>query len=296
LQIESVPADQWPDLAPFLSAHNGTSGAPRCLHSDAGPDAAAYAEELRGLPHEEAVFWLARDAAGVAAAIGAEFDLELNRAWLRGPLARADAAGAQAAAALLDHLLRTLPPTLTQLDAFIEERAVDLIALYASRGFDTRGGGHHEFTAQPPFASAVPPAAVTLRAADPTARAVIGALHDEAFTRANVTADQLFEADDAQRRTRVAWLAGAPVGYVHGHFDRPWQEGYVDFLAVLPAARGQGVGRALLTDFLAWSAQAHAARAVTLTVRADRAAALGLYAACGFTRVCTGVGLRLLRS
>lgn len=296
MQIESVPPHEWPELGPFLCAHNGKQGATRCLHSDAGPDAAAYADELRGLPQDEAVFWVVRDDAGVAAAIGAEFDLGLSRAWLRGPLARADASGAEAAGALLDHLVRTLPPTLTQLDAFIEERAADLIALYASRGFDTRNGGHHEFTAHPPYVPAAVPAGVALRPADATARDIIGTLHDATFTRAYVTADQLFAADDAARRTRIAWLAGAPVGYVHGHFDRPWQEGYVDFLAVLPDARGQGVGRALLTDFLAWSAQAHAARAVTLTVSADRAAALGLYAACGFTRVCTGIGLRLRRS
>ncbi|MGB7167594.1 MAG: GNAT family N-acetyltransferase [Acidobacteriaceae bacterium] len=55
----------------------------------------------------------------------------------------------------------------------------------------------------------------------------------------------------------------------------------LDTLAVLPAARRQGIGGALLRAVLAWAA-AEGARRVSLEVRASNQAALGLYARMGF--------------
>lgn len=58
----------------------------------------------------------------------------------------------------------------------------------------------------------------------------------------------------------------------------------VQTLAVAPAAQGTGLGRALLQRLLE-TARRRGATAVLLEVRADNAAALGLYTAAGFERV-----------
>jgi [ribosomal protein S18]-alanine N-acetyltransferase len=55
-------------------------------------------------------------------------------------------------------------------------------------------------------------------------------------------------------------------------------------VAVAPAVRRQGVGRALMDDLLAYVA-AHAATKVLLEVRAGNGAAIALYEALGFTRL-----------
>ena len=92
--------------------------------------------------------------------------------------------------------------------------------------------------------------------------------------------------------TRIALVDGTPAGYVHAHHDAQWREGYVDFLAVASTARRRGVGRALLQAAVDWSFEQRGARAVTLTVRADRAQARALYLAAGFVRVRTGIGMQ----
>jgi len=55
-------------------------------------------------------------------------------------------------------------------------------------------------------------------------------------------------------------------------------------LAVRPEARGSGAGRALVQRILD-DAVAHAAVSVSLEVRPENAAALGLYRAMGFTQI-----------
>jgi ribosomal-protein-alanine N-acetyltransferase len=55
----------------------------------------------------------------------------------------------------------------------------------------------------------------------------------------------------------------------------------LDSMAVLPEARRQGIGAALLRAVLAWAA-GERARRISLEVRASNAAALGLYARFGF--------------
>jgi ribosomal-protein-alanine N-acetyltransferase len=67
--------------------------------------------------------------------------------------------------------------------------------------------------------------------------------------------------------------------------------GYVQRLAVHPAARGRGLGRSLVGDVLRWMHRRGAARALVNTQQANEAA-LALYRSCGF-RVLPE-GLRVL--
>lgn len=71
-----------------------------------------------------------------------------------------------------------------------------------------------------------------------------------------------------------AWEDGVPVGYFFGSLIPP--EGEVLRIGVLPAYRGQGVGKALLCRFLAETENCF------LEVREGNAAARGLYESVGF--------------
>ncbi|HEY1808672.1 MAG TPA: GNAT family N-acetyltransferase [Acidobacteriaceae bacterium] len=88
---------------------------------------------------------------------------------------------------------------------------------------------------------------------------------------------------------RAGWVAqaisdGTVTGFACATLLLDGQENRaeLDTLAVLPAARRQGIGRALLHAVLGWAA-AEGARQVSLEVRASNTAALGLYARFGFS-------------
>jgi ribosomal-protein-alanine N-acetyltransferase len=59
------------------------------------------------------------------------------------------------------------------------------------------------------------------------------------------------------------------------------EEAEVQTIGVHPDRQGAGLGRILFTDLLAAAGD----RRILLDVRTDNAAAIGLYASCGFTRI-----------
>ena len=85
----------------------------------------------------------------------------------------------------------------------------------------------------------------------------------------------------------VAEEGGAVLGFAALGPFRPqpgFRETAEHSLYVAPAARGRGVGRALLTALLTRAA-AKPARTVIGVISADNAASLALHAACGFAEV-----------
>ncbi len=74
---------------------------------------------------------------------------------------------------------------------------------------------------------------------------------------------------------------GNVLGY--GGFHRAADEGYIDNIAVFPAARRQGVAAAILASFKQYAAEQELIR-LTLEVRASNAPAIALYETAGFIR------------
>lgn len=85
------------------------------------------------------------------------------------------------------------------------------------------------------------------------------------------------ELGQTDTRSYVVAVDGGIVGYA-GLCDYP-DEAFVQTLAVAPGYQGRGIGALLLDDLLA-----RTRKPVLLEVRADNAAAKGLYAAHGFTQ------------
>jgi ribosomal protein S18 acetylase RimI-like enzyme len=85
---------------------------------------------------------------------------------------------------------------------------------------------------------------------------------------------------------RVVPARGAIDGY--GCFGRSGPAGYVQRLAVTPAAEGDGLGRSLLCDGLRWL-HAHGAQRVYVNTQDDNARALDLYLRNGFTQLPVGL-------
>jgi [ribosomal protein S18]-alanine N-acetyltransferase len=76
----------------------------------------------------------------------------------------------------------------------------------------------------------------------------------------------------------VAWANNSIVGYVIA-FSRPWGNGVIQSIGVLPEYRGRGIGQTLMKhamNHLAWC------KTVNLLVEEDNKAAMRLYRSFGF--------------
>jgi ribosomal protein S18 acetylase RimI-like enzyme len=281
-----VPPAEWRALAPLIFALNRRAdGRVRCLHFEQGDDEAAHANELGALAADEALF-VAVDGRGV---VGAEFLAGQARAWVRGPLADEPALGATLLQALFDAL-----PGVTRFDAFPQADEQALVAMLRDAGFVPEAL-HHVMgldAAAARLSAAVGSRAVQL--ADAPLPALL-MLHDRLFPGTYLRGDALVASLDADHALLLREEAGLGIGYAYVQWQSETREGYVDYLGVDEAARGRGWGRALLDDAVRWSL-ARGARRVCLTVRADRAPALGLYRAAGFVELAAGLQLVLRRS
>lgn len=122
-----------------------------------------------------------------------------------------------------------------------------------------------------------PAPGVQVRRAAPADVVRLEPLHTAEFGAAYATATQLVSA----YHTVVAEdPAGALLGYAAGTLQDDGQA-YVDFTAVTPAARRQGVGRRLVVELVRTLLAAGSPEQVHLTVRESRSAAHALYLSLG---------------
>jgi ribosomal protein S18 acetylase RimI-like enzyme len=300
--VRVLPAAEWPRLADFLFERNVNEGL-LCLHSDAGAAPDAYAEDLAALAPHEACF-VAEEANGrVVAALGAQFDVDLGRGWLRGPfLAPAVAAGRQAdplRAALLERLMQAVPEHIHQLDALIAATHPETVDFYLHAGFQQLASQFIYAAARPArVARPAPPDGFGIETCRPEWLPALIELHDAEFPRPHpfVSQQELEAPANGTRTTLAAVREGRAVGYVHASYNADVNEGYLDLIAVWPYARGNGIGRALLDAANHWAFAEHGADAIGLTLREEKARARTLFERAGYILQAEGVHLCLRRA
>jgi [ribosomal protein S18]-alanine N-acetyltransferase len=290
---QPVAPSEWPALGAFIFRSNRTAdGRVRCLHGDQGDDERSHVAEIAALPAGEAAFWRAAGSGGeTLGAIGCVLDRSQRRAWIRGPWAVPGASSASLEAALLDNLERALPD-IDRLDAFPSEDDAALAALYRGARY-RRMDVHRVMQAALGGAATATAADARIRPARPDDLRQWLPLHHGLFPGSYLSDDEIAAAlgDGGSRRVLTAWLDGRPAGYLVAKDDAAMDELYVDYLGVDPAARGRGLGRALLLDAMRW-AEGRGRRRAALTVRQDRVEALSLYLRCGFRQLRAGVHWR----
>jgi ribosomal protein S18 acetylase RimI-like enzyme len=233
----------------------------------------------------------ARVARGAADAIvGAsvvEWDESIGRAWILGPWVFGDGAWDDFAPQLLDAALAQLPdgvePEMS--GELANER---LASLAAQRGWTASGAAHVLVVAAEVVATWSTNSTDRLRAAVADDLDVIRPLHDAEFPNTHTPAARMVSdfvtvvatADD-----------GTVTGYAAGRIQ-PDGEGYIDYIGVEPAARGNGIGRRLLVALTRQLVVASPKQHVALVVNDDRVAARALYASLGFAPVTSMVGYR----
>jgi ribosomal protein S18 acetylase RimI-like enzyme len=216
-----------------------------------------------------------------------EWDEDLGRGWIVGPWALGDGdAWTASAVALLDAALVDLPPTVTRYEMSGDVANRRLADLAASRGW-TATEPSHVLVADAAVVAAWPAGGdepgAALRAAAPDDVGAIAALHDADFPDTYASAAQLVEGQlDGSRVVLVAGddhggVAGYAAGEIHDD-----GEGFIDFVAVDPAARGAGVGRQLVVAITRQLLDRSSLGRVCLTVQDHRRPARTLYDRLGF--------------
>ena len=224
----------------------------------------------------------------VVGVVAVDWDEETARSWVQGPWAVDDAAWVASARALLDAALAQVP-------APIDDHEISADPLHARMAALAEELGWHRSEVNIVYEAksdegwpAVADDQVRRATADDTA--ALEALHTSAFPGTYATARQLVE-DDERVTLVLDGVEGDLLGYASAEVQADGG-GYLDFIAVAPAARGRGLSKVLLAAIGRAVLAAASDGTVSLTVKEDNAPAIALYESFGFTRAAELVGYR----
>lgn len=255
---------------------------------------ATEAETIAAEMIEEDDDWTAVSAvAEVPGSAGAELvgwlmgsiDLDMGRTWWFGPFVDADADFAAVANALYAHATMLLPAAVTE-----EEMAIDTAFDLARDWAAPHGFVAEEGSLALNLDHQIAPSSVPVRPVTPDDVATVAPLHDDLFPGTHIVGERLVLGADELHPRLVVERDGELLGYVAVEVQ-PDGIGYVDFLGVVPSARGQGLGAGLVRAGVAALHELGCTR-VHLTVRAGNVAARSLYAGLGFAEDRVIVPLR----
>jgi ribosomal protein S18 acetylase RimI-like enzyme len=221
---------------------------------------------------------------GPAALSLSEWDPQIARSWIFGPWVDGDdAAWDRWARPLVEAQLRLLPGAITshELGGTVENdrlrRLADELGWPASEinhAYVLDGAAAGELVARTDHG---------LRGIVADDLGLVAPLHELEFPNTYFSAAQLVER--ASKGEHVVLVATTDDGHFAGYAAgrvQPDGIGYIDFVAVEPAARGAGAGRRLVTGLVRRLLPDAPKQEVHLTVQAHRAPARALYADLGF--------------
>lgn len=198
------------------------------------------------------------------------------------------------APALLSTLLANTPAHISRLDAFLDVENRAGLHFLAAHGFSAGPLTHLYLAGRSGW---------TLSGKDDPARFCppLRPAHEVAFARlhadtfpadGSTPAQALLDGRDDEHAIFTATDGLRLLGSICVSVNRAPLEGFVDYLAVRPAARGRGVGQRLLQTALHWAFGTKALPQMALTVSDWRADARRLYERAGFAWHASGRAAR----
>ncbi|MET0324422.1 MAG: GNAT family N-acetyltransferase [Ilumatobacteraceae bacterium] len=214
-----------------------------------------------------------------------EWDEELGRAWVQGPwVVGADGDWARWARPLFDAAVAQIPPAIVRLEMSGTTANTRLAELAADLGW-TPSVTNFAYVLDVATTAGWPagPDDAGLRAVVADDLPAIEPLHEAEFPASYFSATQLVAR--AAAGEQIVLVAegddGSLAGYAAGQVQ-PDGEGYIDFVAVAPSARGTGVGRRLIVGLVRQLLPATTNGRISLTVQEQRTPARALYSSLGF--------------
>jgi ribosomal protein S18 acetylase RimI-like enzyme len=243
--------------------------------------------EFPDIPAEDA-FVLARQNGQIVGALGFDADLEKQRVYVWGPLVAA-AGWDEVAEQLWRTLAARLPATNQRFDVFCHTQNVRVQAWAERRQFPFHSQqfimafDRSQLAQLPPAATAELVPALHQQFID---------LHELSFPKTYYSGPEIIARLNAEQRVLVAADGEKLLGYTYIEAKPEFAEGHIEFIAVDQAARGQGVGLALLSSALRWLLSFDPISAIELVVDGANPAARSLYQRAGFTTLYEMVNFR----
>ena len=232
-----------------------------------------------GIPPQD-TFVIARSGGEVKGVLGFDADERLGRAWAYGPFVD-HAEHQHIAETLWESSVPLLPETIGEIEM----------------AFDVRNKGLDRFAEDHGMTLYKDMPVLSLRT-DDWARVASGPhkigeltdedfdgfekLHDLSFPSTFWSAREIVERRGEQRRIMVATDDSGVIGYIYSEVDAPTRQGGIEFLAVAPDKRRQGVGNALVEASLRWLFSVPEVDEVFAIVDDDNSGARALFEGFGF--------------
>jgi GNAT superfamily N-acetyltransferase len=287
--IRAVQASDYPGIAGMIVAMN-QSPESHCIQSAATNDPQITLNEMQMLLAQDELLFVVAEAEGkIFGCLGCEFERGIGRGWMRGPFLTSPHWD-QIPHAMLRELLNILPPQIQRLDSYLNVENKRGHKFYLEYGFKQMTLAHVYETEREPLK---PPQTTACTKLSESQADSFVALHNLAFPQTFIDGANIMRKLDADHQVFVHTLGQTVNGYVYVSIDQHAGEGFIEYLAVLPAHRGQGIGLQLLNCALAWCFIDKEVSRVALTVDEKLTNARALYEKAGFKLRYTGVNDRL---
>ena len=291
VSIRQAKKDDYPALADLIAQLN-QNPATQCIHSGEGAEA-IHKQILAYEADDEIQLVLAEDGGQFIASIGCEYDQSLGRGWLWGPFNH-QGQGPTVLDILLTKLEQILPPSITRLDAFLNQTNQKGQDFYLSQGF-RQSDIVHVYEALPPQTALSIDAYPTFKQAQGDTASLtdsLTTLHNDCFPQTYESIESMVAKCDASHQLFICPKQDVTAGYIYADVDSTANEGYIHYVGVHPDWRRQGLGRGLLLTALKWLFEEKNVPSVALTVQDKLGNAQYLYQSAGFSLKYTGVALR----
>jgi len=262
----------------FVSAHN-PAGEHHIGYFGVTPEDIRQSVLMLNLRYNRG-FRLALEGTRLVGVMGVDFDKEIGRAWLYGPIVIADD-WAAAADALYAAVCPVLPVGVREHEIFVDAENVNCRA-FAERHAFTNQGEMAIYFITPERLAALPEQ--TAEEWDGRFADRFVALHDRLFPRSNYTLNYMLAERDKGATLLILTDGDMPAGYFFGRAEPESGEAYVDLVGVDPAFHGRGLGRWLMLAGLSRLRAMPNLHQVNLTVEAGNLPAMRLYESLGFAR------------
>ncbi len=279
LRIVRCHPSRLDQLVAFVAAHNGAP-AHHIGYFGLSPDDVRQSILMLNLRYDRG-FRLALRGNHLVGVLGVDFDREISRAWLYGPLV-IDPDWAAVADALYAAAQKGIPAGIVEQQLFIDA-ANQNSGEFAVRHSFHEHGAWAIYSITPERMDALPAAA----AAEPWDAAYAGqlaALHDALFPGSNYTVSYMLSELAKGGILLLLTDNGRLAGYFFGRAEPESGEAYIDLIGVAADYRRQGLGRQLVLAGLSALRPMPGLRQVNLSVAAGNAAAMNLYDALGFIK------------
>lgn len=265
-------------LVAFVAAHN-TAPEHHIGYFGLTPEDVRQSILMLNLRYDRG-FRLALRGNHLVGVMGVDFDREIARAWLYGPLV-VDSDWASVADALYAAVHPSIPAGVVEQQMFVDAANRHSAAFAARHGFMAQGAWAIYYIT-PQRMAALPPAAA--EAWDGGYAEQLAALHDALFPGSNYTVTYMLQELAKGGILLLLSDAGRLAGYFFGRAEPESGEAYIDLIGVAPAYRRAGLGRRLVLAGLSALRPMPGLRQVNLSVAAGNEPAMRLYDSLGFVK------------